>query len=227
MPSPYWLCRRAQSIFSTWDDEMPGFGVRLRLKSKRWVIQYRINGRQRRESLGDVRKVTLEDARKIARQRFAQVELGSDPVAERAAAAARLTLGAAAARYLDAKREVPAVGKLSGRDEVSQCELEAAARSCVEGRQALRRGCTAAGINQAERVELPPPGPAIRCRRCSHGARREGLCEFNPAIGTNDPATGILPRDRILSDEELRIIWNACADDAEGRVIKLLLFTRM
>ena len=47
-------------------------------------LQYRISGRQRRESLGDVRKVSLEDARKIARQRFAQVELGIDPAAERA-----------------------------------------------------------------------------------------------------------------------------------------------
>jgi hypothetical protein len=34
------------------------------------------------DSLGDVRKVILEDARKIARQRFAQVELGVDPAAE-------------------------------------------------------------------------------------------------------------------------------------------------
>ena len=56
---------------------MPGFGVRLRGRSKRWVVQYRSERQQRRESLGDVRKVSLEDARKIARQRFAQVELGA------------------------------------------------------------------------------------------------------------------------------------------------------
>ena len=62
-----------------WDDELPSFGVRLRGRSKRWVVQYRVGTQQRRESLGDVRKVKLEDARKIARQRFAQVELGSDP----------------------------------------------------------------------------------------------------------------------------------------------------
>ena len=85
-----------------WDDELPSFGVRLRGRSKRWVVQYRVGSRQRRESLGDVRKVKLEDARKIARQRFARVELGSDPAAERAAAAARLTLGEVAARNLDA-----------------------------------------------------------------------------------------------------------------------------
>ena len=73
---------------------LPGFGVRLRRQHKSWIIQYRFGGKQRRESLGDVRKVDIEPARKIARQRFAQVELGVDPGAERALANARaLTLG--------------------------------------------------------------------------------------------------------------------------------------
>ena len=63
---------------------------------------------QRRESLGDTRKVRLDDARKIARQRFAQAELGTDPAAERkrakaAALASKLTLGAVATRYVSEK----------------------------------------------------------------------------------------------------------------------------
>src|SRR5262249_54507375 len=93
-----------------WDDTLPGFGCRVRGNSKRWVIQYRVGAQQRRESLGDVRKVKLDDARRIARQRFAQAELGTDPAAERAkarsaAAAIKLTMANVAARYLDAKRE--------------------------------------------------------------------------------------------------------------------------
>ena len=90
-----------------WDDTLPGFGVRLRGKGKRWVVQYRVGAQQRRESLGDVRKVNLDDARKIARQRFARVELGVDPVAERQSAnASAVTLGVVIARYLDAKQDV-------------------------------------------------------------------------------------------------------------------------
>jgi hypothetical protein len=93
-----------------WDDDLPGFGVRLRGGNARWVVQYRVGAQQRRESLGDVRKVTIEDARKIARTRFAQVELGSDPAAERAkaraaATAAKLTLEKVAERYLAAKAD--------------------------------------------------------------------------------------------------------------------------
>jgi hypothetical protein len=92
-----------------WDATLPGFGVRLRKGTSRtslaWTIQYRVGSQQRRESLGDVRKVNLEDARKIARQRFAQVELGADPAADRKQAHARtaavkLTLAVAFDRYL-------------------------------------------------------------------------------------------------------------------------------
>jgi Arm DNA-binding domain len=92
-----------------WDDTLPGFGCRLRGSSKTWVVQYRFGRQQRRESLGDIRKVKLEDARKAARKRFAQLELGIDPGAERdaakaAAAAVGLTLAFVADRYLAAKQ---------------------------------------------------------------------------------------------------------------------------
>ena len=90
-----------------WDDALPGFGVRLRGQAKTFVVQYRVGAQQRRESLGDVRRITLEDARKIARQRFAQAELGVDPAAERAKArATTLTLGVVSSRYLEAKKGV-------------------------------------------------------------------------------------------------------------------------
>src|SRR5262249_19280198 len=36
---------------------------------------------------------------------------------------------------------------------------------------------------------------------------------------------GIPPRDRVLSDDEIRNVWNACGDDAAGRIVKLLLLT--
>src|SRR5689334_20276037 len=83
-----------------WDDELPGFGVRLRKGangiSKTFRIQYRVGAQQRSKHL-DIRKVKLEDARKVAKKLFAQAHLGVDPAAEKAkareaAAVAKLTL---------------------------------------------------------------------------------------------------------------------------------------
>jgi integrase len=54
---------------------------------------------------------------------------------------------------------------------------------------------------------------------------KEGLCEANPVLATNDPTEGMQPRDRVLNDDEVRAIWNACEEDDGGRIIKLLLLT--
>jgi integrase len=214
-----------------WDDALPGFGVRLRGNSKRWVVQYRITGgQQRRESLGDVRKVTLDHARKIAQQRFAKVELGVDPAAERAharerAAAQGLTLAVVAGRYLDAKCD-----RLRPRT-YQQAELHfmqhwAPLRSRPIG--AITRADVAARLQ--ELMKTRGRTSAARARgnlSAMYGwAMREGLCETNPVIATNDPNAGVLARDRVLDDTEIRIIWRACDDDSDAsRIVKLLLLT--
>jgi integrase len=56
-------------------------------------------------------------------------------------------------------------------------------------------------------------------------AMKEGLCEANPVLATNDPTEGMQPRDRVLNDDEIRAIWNACDDDDSGRIVRLLLLT--
>jgi integrase len=208
-----------------WDDALPGFGVRLRGNSKRWVVQYRAGTQQRRESLGDVRKVNLDDARRIARQRFAQVELGVDPGAERERASAEaITLGLVISRYLGAKQDV-----------LRPSSYKAATRYLEEhwkplhGRPlgAIKRADVAARLQ--ETVKTYGRTSAARGRdnlSALYGwAMKEGLCEANPVLATNDPTEGMLPRDRVLNEEELRAIWNACEDDDSGRIIKLLLLT--
>jgi integrase len=212
-----------------WDNTLPGFGVRVRGSTKRWVVQYRLGSQQRRESLGDVRKVNLEDARKIARQRFAQVELGIDPAAERArarnqAAASNLTLSAVAERYLAAKKDVlrPSTYKAAAQyfavhwKPLSDRPIDTIGRADVAAR--LQEVVKAHGRTSAARARG-------NLSALFSWAVREGLCEGNPVIATNDPAEGIEPRDRVLDDSEIKVIWNACQDDDFGRIVRLLSLT--
>ncbi|PWT80381.1 MAG: integrase [Acidobacteria bacterium] len=209
-----------------WDDATPGFGVRLRGASKTWIIQYRIGRQQRRESLGDVRKVSLDDARTIARQRFALVQLGTDPVAERRReqATAELTLTKVAGRYLDAKHGTmrPSSHQAATR-YLRKHWAPLAERPLAE----IKREHIAARLQ--ELVTENGRIAAARARDCLASmyswAIREGLCETNVALATNDPEAGVAARDRILSDAEIKALWQAAGDGDFGRVVRLLLLT--
>jgi integrase len=216
--------------FIAWDDAMPGFGLRLRGDKKTWVIQYRIGQQQRRESLGALSKVTLEAARTIARTRFAQVQLGTDPGAEKAKAretanAAVLTLGTVAARYLDAKKDTLRPSTFNGASRHLLVHFAPlAARPLAE----IKRAEVAARLQEV--IKEYGRTAAARARSTLSSlfvwALGEGLCENNPTIGTNDPLANVdNSRDRVLSDTELVKVWNACGDDAFGRIVKLLILT--
>lgn len=221
---------KGKSDHFEWDDSLPGFGVRLRGKNRRWVIQYRVGRQQRRESLGDVRKIDLEAARKIARRRFAEVELGVDPAAERqkakaeAAAVVVLTVGDVADSYLKRKEgtlrsTTYAQAKLHFQTHwkaLRPREINSINRAEVAATLAeitTERGRTAAARARANLSSL------------FTWAMKEGLCDANPVLTTNDPAVGVDARDRVLGDLEIRSIWMACGDDDFGRIVRLLLLT--
>jgi Arm domain-containing DNA-binding protein len=71
------------------DDDMPGFGIRLRASGQQvrrsWVAQYRSFGRTRRVLLGSAEILGAEQARAAAKKVLARVTLGHDPQAEKAA----------------------------------------------------------------------------------------------------------------------------------------------
>ena len=211
-----------------WDDSLPGFGVRRRAGAKARYVQYRINGRQRREKLGDVRQVSLDDARSIARKRFAMVELGQDPGADRIAAkakaaATKVTIGLVADRYLESRRAV--IRPVTAREMERYFTVTWAPlrdRSVDD----TPRAVLAAQLQSI--TKATGPVAAARARSYPSAAfawgMREGLCNFNLLLGTNNPAAGIKSRDRVLSDSELRIVWNACRSDGDfDKIVRLLI----
>jgi integrase len=214
-----------------WDDTMSGFGVRVRGEdpahcSRGWLAQYRVGSVQRRERLGDVFKVNLEDARKAARKLFAKAELGIDPAAERAKARiGATTLAMIADRYL-----------VSKKDELRPTSYAAATRY-LKGHwhplrnrplDSIKRADIAARLQDLKMAH----GPAAAARARTHlsavftWAMGEGLADVNPVIGTNDPNRGARARERALTDAEIKAVWQACVpDDDFSRIVQLLLLT--
>ena len=52
----------------------------------------------------------------------------------------------------------------------------------------------------------------------------EGIADANPVVGTNK-ATDEVSRDRVLSDEELRLIWQHAGEGDYGAIVRLLILT--
>lgn len=85
-----------------WDDQVPGFGVRLYPSDKRsFVVSYRFNGRKRLMVLGSVDVISLDQARKKARKVLVEVTDKVDPLEQKQREAKAGTVKALCNEYLE------------------------------------------------------------------------------------------------------------------------------
>lgn len=83
-----------------WDDDIPGFGLRILPSGRKsYVTQYRAGRRPRRMSLGPSTVLTCEQARKRAITIVASVRNGEDPAAERDAGRKAITIKELSERF--------------------------------------------------------------------------------------------------------------------------------
>jgi integrase len=88
-----------------WDDDQPGFGVRVTRSSKSYIVESRVEGKTRRVTLGRHGKLTADQARKMAKKEIGKLASGVDPSVERAKRREMgLTLRQAFDAYLKGRR---------------------------------------------------------------------------------------------------------------------------
>jgi integrase len=214
---------KTEAIF--FDDDVPGFGLRLRAQGSRtFVFQYKCGTKQRRMALGVASALTITDARKTAGTLYARVRLGQDPAADKAEAhrQASETFKSCLDQYLDALRK--RYRPRSFKEIERHLTKHAKALHDMPLANISRRDVAAVIVALTNAAG----GPTANRVRSSLSAfftwsMQRGLAENNPVIGTekNEEKS----RDRVLTPAELRLIWNALEDDEYGSVIKLLALT--
>lgn len=102
--------------YTVFDPTLPAFGLRVEPTGVRtFQLSYRVGGRLRMATLGRLGVVTLDQARRKARNMLGLVSNGTDPLAARDAGRRALSVRAAAARWLAehvAARRKPATVRL-------------------------------------------------------------------------------------------------------------------
>jgi integrase len=215
---------KSETIF--YDEDFPGFGLRLRGGGSRtWVFTYKIGSQHRRITLGSLAALTPARARQTAADLHAQVRLGQDPQGTKTEGRVRAaeTLGAVVQSYLTYQS-----GHLRRR---SYTEVERhLLRYCkpLHGLQLSKidRRTVAARVADVASNSGAATGNRVRASASAlfSWAMRQGLCDSNPIAGTHRAPEKA--RERVLSSAELETIWGALrAGDDYSAIVRLLILT--
>jgi len=193
------------------DLAMPAFGLRVTSAGHRsWFYFYRANGRQRRLTLGSYPKVSLKDARAMARAAAIQVAEGHDPAAERQieSPAPPDSFADVAAQFIEMyamhrQQTWPETERYLRRDVLPHWR----SRQIRD----IKRGDVLMLLDKAM-----AEGKATKARRL-HGHLRKlfrwaverDLLGSSPMANVPSPSKTV-ERDRVLTDSEISAIWTAC-----------------
>lgn len=239
-----------------WDGGLRGFGVKVTPKGRRvYFVQYRpkASGSEfrptRRYTIGPHgRPWTIEGARKTAKEVLAKVSLGQDPFLSNREERDRELADLQAKRQ--AKVDAAEAKKRAQREayavlveEFIERHAKVRNRSHSESRRVLLsadinefRHKPVATITRADIREVVGAATDIsrgrgrllfaHLRKFFNWCVENAYLEVSPCVGQKGPPN-YKARDRWLSDQELRLVWYACAKVTEpfGDLVRLLLLT--
>lgn len=233
------------SDYFVWDDDLPGFGLRVFKSGKRsYLVQYRAAGRTRRYTIGLHGPWTAETARKEARILLGRIAQGENPSEERQLDAKAVTVKELCQRYVEDAENGLILGKGRLPKKASTLAIDKsrihrhivpllgtrrvkdiASTDIVRFIRDVLAGKTKADVKTKARgraIVRGGPGTASRATALLGGiftyAIEQGIIEKNPVHGVRKPADRV--RDRRLSEQEYRLLGKILQKAAEEERFK-------
>ena len=214
---------------------VPGLVLRVSPSGRRsWVVTARRPGHRNssRFTIGDHRDMTLTEARDAALAFKAKLRNGGDPVAEkrkrRAEAAAKATtdpdtVRSASVRFLEHCRKK----NRTANEQERVMTLDVLPHWGDRQLSDIRRRDVLALLDRKAKTSPTMANRLLALvRRFFNWAIEVDLLDANPASGVKPPQKE-QSRDRVLSDEELKAVWNAADGQGWpfGPITQLLILT--
>ncbi|HEY7978080.1 MAG TPA: integrase family protein, partial [Rhizomicrobium sp.] len=194
------------------DDLVPGFGVRVSEGgTKSFVLTHGV--RRQRETIGRVGILSLQEARGEAKRRLAAYTLG--------------------------KERLKAVAWNSGlqtylKEVERRCKYLTHSNYNYVLKRHFKYGETALdqisphditkSLDRLARTPAEQQRAYVVLRAFLRWAHRKHLIDKNPMERMQEPRA-YRARERVLTNDELRIVWRNAGDDTFGHIVKLLILT--
>ena len=190
----------------TYDDEVPGFGIRVtRSGARAFVLNYVVEGRERRLTIGAWPVWSATGARRRAKELRIRIDQGEDPLGESQQRRSEPTFAEVATEYLEnhaAKKKSGHADKLYlDRDVLpSWGHLKA---GDIRRRDVIR-------LVEAKAKATPIAGNRLLgiIRKLFGWAVERDLLATNPCLEVRAPARENRG-DRVLSEDEIYRVWHA------------------
>ena len=208
------------------DEGLKGFFLRVFQTGRAaYGVDYYVNGKRRRLSLGPATKGNLAAARKKASEVLAKARLGDDALQERDEKRERgqFRLGVLATRFLaEQKARIAARTHEEWARHFSRHlrPLELFPIDKIERRDIVEQIDRVAGSAGARTADLCKATLSVFFAWCVEKEYRDS----NPVVGIARRASG-QSRSRILDDGELADAWQHAGSGGYGSIIKLLVLT--
>lgn len=214
-----------------WDAKISGFGIRVSASgTKTFVMVYRFKGKWRRDSLGQYPTISLQEARSKAERARADLSEGKDPRGGRETARPAPkseSFGAAVAAFI--------AGYVKRHNRASTAgETERLLRAVfvpVWERRALAEIRKPDVLDVIDGImDRGKPSAARHAfaaiRKFFNWCTERGLLEDSPCRNIKPPVKAN-SRERVLTDPELSIVWQAAVEQGQpfGTIVQLLMLT--